>query len=308
METRGKRGAVITVGTFDGVHRGHQEILRRVDEIARAAGLERVVYSFRSPPRFLLNGVEEGLLLPESVKVCLLERRVERVERANFSKVGKITAEQFVCGVLIKGLAARAIVVGERFRFGRGRRGDLSLLRRIGETEGVRIVAVPPLMIDGAPVSSTRIRSLLREGRIDAAAALLGRPPLLVGRVIHGDRLGRELGYPTANLAIAPEILRPAKGAYLAYAFWDGMGSAGLLYIGDRPTLDKSALRCEIHLFSPPKTDLYGLRLEVQILARLRGDQAFPSLAALRRQIDRDAAQGRALLLARNEPPQPILP
>ncbi len=305
---RGKeRATVVTVGTFDGVHRGHQLILHRMGEVACAEGLERVIYAFTFPPRFSLNGVTSGLLLPETAKVTLLARSAERVERADFQAVSGIDAERFARDILIRRFSARVLVVGERFRFGRSRSGDLPLLRRIGEEEGVRIVTVPPLHGNGGIVSSTRIRSLLHEGKVVAAAALLGRPPLLIGRVAQGDRLGRELGYPTANLALPSKILLPATGVYLAHAFWNGGGSAGLLYIGDRPTLKGSTMRCEVHLFSPQTADLYGQELEVHVLDRLRGDRAFPSLAALRQQIDRDAALARSLLAVRNEEPQPII-
>lgn len=300
------RGTVITVGTFDGVHCGHRLILRRMEEIACTEGLERVIYAFAFPPRFSLDGERSGLLLPEQAKVALLARCAERVERADFQAVSGVDAVCFARDHLIRKFSAQVIVVGERFRFGRGRSGDIPLLRRIGEEEEVRIVTVPPLLSDGAMVSSTRIRSLLHEGKIAATAALLGRPPLLIGRVLHGDRLGRELGYPTANLAIDPAILLPATGVYLVHAFWDDGGGAGILYIGDRPTLKRSEMRCEVHLFSPQRTDFYEQKLEVHMLDRLRGDRAFPSLVALRQQIDRDVACAHSLLAARNEEPHPI--
>ena len=297
---------VITVGTFDGVHRGHQEILRRVGEIARAEGLERVAYTFVFPPRFVLTGSESGLLLPEEVKVKLLERSVDRVIRADFNEVGAVEAERFAREVLLERLAAQTVVVGDRFRFGRDREGDVALLRRIGEEEGVAIVSLPPLMVDQAAVSSTRIRSLLRQGMVNDATALLGRPPLLFGRVVHGDRVGRKIGYPTANLALDPHLLRPATGVYLVHAFFRGEGGVGMMYIGDRPTVGGNEMRCEIHLFSPPLGELYGEQMEAHILHRLRGERSFSSLSDLRLQIDRDAERARALFPSRNGPQRPI--
>ncbi|MEA1870745.1 MAG: riboflavin biosynthesis protein RibF [Candidatus Bipolaricaulota bacterium] len=297
---------VITVGTFDGVHRGHQEILRRVDEIARAEGLERVAYTFVFPPRFVLKGSKSGLLLPEEVKVKLLEGFVDRVIRANFHEVGAVEAEQFAREVLIERLAARTVVVGDRFRFGRDRDGDVDLLYRIGEEEGVAIVSLPPLVIEQAAVSSTRIRSLLRQGMVDDAMTLLGRPPLLFGRVVHGDRVGRRIGYPTANLELDPRLLQPATGVYLVHAFFCGEGGAGMMYIGDRPTVDGDEMRCEVYLFSPPLGELYGERMEVHLLHRIREDRRFSSLSDLRLQIDRDAERARALLPSCNVPQRPI--
>ncbi len=298
---------VITVGTFDGVHRGHQAILRRVDEIARAEGLERVAYTFVFPPRFVLTGDESGLLLPEEVKVKLLERSVDRVIRADFHEVGAVEAERFAREVLIERLAARTVVVGDRFRFGRDRDGDVDLLHRIGEEEGVAIVSLPPLVVEQAAVSSTRIRLLLRQGMVDDATTLLGRPPLLFGRVVHGDRIGRRIGYPTANLELDPRLLVPASGVYLVHAFFRGEGGAGMVYIGDRPTVDGDEMRCEVHLFSPPLSELYGERMEVHLLRRLRGDRYFSSLSDLRLQIDRDAERARAFLPSCNGPQRPIL-
>jgi riboflavin kinase/FMN adenylyltransferase len=298
---------VITVGTFDGVHRGHQEILRRVDEIARAEGLERVAYTFVFPPRFVLVGSESGLLLPEEVKVKLLERSVDRVIRADFHAVGAVEAERFAREVLIERLAARTVVVGDKFRFGRDRKGDVDLLRRIGEKEGVSIVSLSPLVVDQVAVSSTRIRSLLRQGMIDDATALLGRPPLLFGRVVHGDRVGRRIGYPTANLALDQRLLLPATGVYLVHAFFRGEGGAGMMYIGDRPTVGGDEMRCEVHLFSPLLGELYGERMEVHLLRRLRGDRRFSSLSDLRFQIDQDAKRARELFPSCNGPQCPIL-
>jgi riboflavin kinase/FMN adenylyltransferase len=306
MKTKGKRGAVITVGTFDGVHHGHQAILKRVDEIARAEGLERIAYTLVFPPRFVLVGSESGLLLPEEVKVKLLERSVDRVIRADFHEVGALEAERFVREVLLERLAARTVVVGERFRFGRDREGDVDLLRRIGEEEGVSIVSLPPLVVEQVVVSSTRIRSLLRQGMIDDATALLGRPPLLFGRVVHGDRIGHRIGYPTANLTLNPRLLRPATGVYLVHAFFRDEGGAGMMYIGDRPTVGGDEMRCEVHLFSLPFGELYGEHMELHLLHKLRGDCHFSSLSDLRLQIARDAERARVLLPSYNGPQRPI--
>jgi riboflavin kinase/FMN adenylyltransferase len=277
-----------------------------VDEIARAEGLERIAYTFIFPPRFVLVGSESGLLLPEEVKVKLLERRVDRVIRADFHEVGAVKAEQFAREVLIKQLAARTVIVGDRFRFGRDREGDVDLLRRIGEEEGVSIVSLPPLVVDQVVVSSTRIRSLLRQGMIDDATTLLGRPPLLFGRVVHGDRIGRQIGYPTANLALDPRLLRPATGVYLVRAFFRGEGGAGIMYIGDRPTVGGNGMRCEVHLLSPLLGELYDERMEVHLLHRLRGDRRFSSLSGLRLQIARDAERARVLLPSYNGSQHPI--
>ena len=302
-------GAVVTVGTFDGVHLGHQAVLARAGDVARESGLERVAYAFRLPPREAGSGPESScLLLPPPAKERLLLSWVDRVERADFAELRHLSAESFVRDVLVERLAARAVVVGEAFRFGRRREGDLELLRRVGEERGLRVFAVAPVVVDGEAVSSTRIRSLVARGEVGRARGLLGRPPLLVGEVVRGDGLGRTLGFPTANLALDPRVLVPGPGIYLAQAFVSAGRSPGLLYVGERPTVKGQGVRCEIHLFSPPEEDLYERTVEAHLLVKLRDDRAFPSLEALRLQMERDAALARSLLASSDEVPRRILP
>jgi len=315
-ETR-EAESVVAIGTFDGVHRGHQLILAYLSEIARKERLKRVAYAFIFPPRLAVRGETRGLLLPEEIKVTLLKRYVDRVERVGFADVSGIPPGVFVRDVLIEKLAARAVVVGQSFRFGHDRAGDLSLLQAICERESVSVAAVPAVVVDGSPVSSTRIRHLISTGMVEDAAVLLGRPPLLVGRVAHGDSLGRKLGYPTANLSIDEQILLPRDGLYLARAFWKGNQSPGLLYVGTRPTVNGSDRRCEVHLFkeadrsgledSVMTENLYGKTLEVNILRRVRDDRSFPSLAELQRQMERDVESARVFLATSDWPGKPIV-
>jgi len=304
MKKKRKEGAVVTVGTFDGVHLGHQAILKRLCAIASEKKLERVAYAFTFPPRqgalrqTLKEQPKPCLLLPESAKLKLLKRYVDRVEQADFVEVRNLKAERFVREILLERLTARVIVVGDSFRFGRAREGDVSLLRRVGKEQGIFVVEVPSVVVDQAPVSSTWIRELVASGEVGEARALLGRPPLFVGEVVEGDGLGRRLGYPTANLAFDPVVLHPARGIYLVHAFWLRKRESGLLYFGVRPTLKGSAIRCEVHLLSSPDDDLYGKTMEVHLLQKLRGDRGFPSLEALREQMGLDAARARSLLPA----------
>ena len=285
---------IVTIGTFDGFHRGHQRILASLNEIAAKEHLERLAYAFAFPPRLAVRGEKRGLILPEDVKESLLKRHVDRVERVMFEDVSGISPEEFVNGILLADLRARAVVVGEDFRFGRGRAGDVTLLREICQRESTSVVAVPPVIVDGSPVSSTRIRRLISSGEIEEASVLLGRPPLFVGQVIEGDRLGSALGYPTANLSIDPRVLLPGNGIYLTHVFWDRGRSRGLLYVGTRPTVRGTEHRCEVHLFAeagntkPVKEDLYGKILEVHLQQKLRDDRHFATLSELRKQIELD--------------------
>jgi len=296
--------AVITVGTFDGVHLGHQAILGKVKAIAEERALPAIAYTFPFPPRFASPGPH--LILTERMKAALLRRYVTRIVPGEFHKVRDLSPQEFVKRVLIDALGACTVVVGKNFRFGSGRSGDAALLKELGEAYGLELFIVPPVTVDGMPVSSTRIRALIREGRVEEAGNLLGRPPIVTGKVVPGDRLGRRLGYPTANLRLPPTLIRPGSGIYLGYAFWETGEGPGLLYVGNRPTVDGKKLRIELHLLSPPPHELAAERMEVHLLARMRDDRIFSSLSALKEQIASDTASAQRLLTTHPRP-EPIL-
>lgn len=298
------QGTVVTVGTFDGVHLGHQAILREVQTISRNEGLEAIAYTFPFPPR--IGNPGPHLILTQTMKSVLLRRYVARVVSEEFPRVHDLSPQEFVKRVLLDELGARVIVVGENFRFGRERAGDPNSLKELGAAHGLSVTIVPSMIVGGAPVSSTRIRTLIREGKVAAAERLLGRPPIVSGRVVPGDRIGSRIGYPTANLDLPSDLIRPGTGIYLGYAFWNEGEGAGLLYIGYRPTLSGKEMRFELYLLSPPSDDLTGKTLEVHLLSRLRDDRAFPSLSALKDQIAADIATAHELLSSRLRP-APIL-
>lgn len=296
MSTTAK-GTVVCIGTFDGVHIGHQAILRRVQQEAADRDLESIAYAFDTPPRWTQAGEPtRTLLLPQSIKRRLLERYVDRSIPVALSEVRNLLPNEFGETILAKQLQARIVVVGGGFRFGRERAGNVDILRELGARLGFDTVAVPPIESDGEPVSSTRIRQLLADGSVADAAKLLGRPSILVGVVESGDRLGRNLGYPTANLETDSHELLPSTGIYLIHAFCLGSRHDGLLYIGNRPTIGGGAMRCEAHLLSAGAPDLYGVSMEVHLLERLRGDRTFDSLDDLRAQIERDIAEAGSRL------------
>jgi len=302
-----RTGSVVTIGTFDGVHLGHRAVLDVVASLAASGDRERIAYVFEAPPRTTLeNHSSPRLLLPIGLRQTLLRTFVDRVEFAAFDAVPGLSPEAFVGDVLVGRLRAGHVVVGEGFRFGRSRAGDVPRLSALGRDAGFDVHAVPPAIVDGAAVSSTRIRRLLGDGRVRDAAALLGRPPVLVGRIAKGDGIGRRLGYPTANLSVDPGILLPADGIYLAHAFADGHRDHGLLYVGDRPTLEGTHRRCEIHLLSPWPEELRAAQLQVHVLERVRDDRAFPSVDALSDQIGRDVAVARKLVGRYPLPKRPI--
>jgi riboflavin kinase/FMN adenylyltransferase len=299
---------VVTLGTFDGVHRGHQSVLRVARATAAAHGGTCIAYTFDVPPRALTGEAEPRLLLPPSTKRLLLKGWVDRVVEAPFPKLRELEPRAFVNEVLAGELAAGAVVVGESFRFGRGRTGDVSVLAKLAEAAGMELAVVPALTLGEEPISSTRIRRLLQEGDIAGAAALLGRPPLLLGPVVPGDGIGRTLGFPTANLGVDPRILLPQHGIYLSRAFGAGIRSLALTYVGSRPTISGSFVRCEVHLFEDPRRDMGGETIEVHLLALLRTDRAFATLDDLRRQmsLDLEAARLAAAAFPDRRDPDPF--
>jgi riboflavin kinase/FMN adenylyltransferase len=269
---------VAAIGSFDGVHRGH----RRVLETARAAGTPVTVVTFWPHPRLVLGNRVDLL--------STLERRIELLEEVGIDEVliVEFTPElaarepaEFADSVL-RQIGAKVIVVGESFRFGRAAAGDPALLRELGFD--VRTVAT----LEG--VSSTNVRSLLREGDVESAARLLGRPPELEGTVVLGDQRGGTLGYPTANLSVPTDLLVPAYGIYAGAA----LGHRAAISIGVNPHYGGDERRIEPHLLDF-EGDLYGRRLVVELWRRLRDERAFSSEAELVAQITRDVEETRAV-------------
>jgi riboflavin kinase / FMN adenylyltransferase len=278
VEELPERSRTVAIGSFDGVHRGHRLVL----ETARAVGETSTVVTFWPHPRLVLgNRVELLSTLERRLELLEAEPAVDEVLVVAFTpEVASLTAEEFAESVLRRA-GATAIVVGENFRFGRSAAGDPALLERLGFD--VRIVPV----LDG--VSSTRIRTLLREGDVVAAAELLGRPAELEGTVVLGDQRGGTLGYPTANLAVPPDLLVPAYGIYAGSA----RGHRAAVSIGVNPHYGGDERRIEPHLLDF-EGDLYGQRLIVELWLQLREERAFSSEAELVAQIARDVEAARA--------------
>jgi riboflavin kinase/FMN adenylyltransferase len=283
----------VAIGTFDGVHRGHQTVLAAAQRAAAASGGRSIAYTFDVPPRTLAGGEQTRLLLPPSIKRALLRTWVDDVIEAPFRELRDQTPAGFVHDVLVQELGARSVVVGTSFRFGKERSGDVSALAALTRNEGLNFILVPPLLCAGSAVSSTRIRDLLASGKIPDASDFLGRPPVLRGDVVPGDAIGRTLGFPTANLRLDPRVLLPQDGIYVSRAFVEDTRSLALCYVGRRPTLAVSDVRCEVHLLEPPVLDLLGRDVEVHLYRLLRLDTAFPSLDELRRQMVLDLRDAR---------------
>jgi riboflavin kinase/FMN adenylyltransferase len=299
--------SVLALGTFDGVHLGHQAILREALTLKERLSaqwdgfrMETVAFTFDALPLEVLRPEEAPARLMSTEQRCrhLLAVGVDRVVLARFDEAfSRLEPEDYVRDILLGAFRVGAIVAGYNHRFGRGGRGDISLLRRVAGD--VAIHMVPEVKVDGAPVSSTVIRQLLAEGRCEQAASLLGRPYFLEGTVVTGFQQGRELGHPTANLQPHPQLLVPGQGVYLTRVRKDdGLLGYALTVISTRPTFDGRALSVESHILDFAG-DLYGSFIQVEFLEYLRPIVRFDGVEALRRQIEADVEEARRRSAAR---------
>jgi riboflavin kinase/FMN adenylyltransferase len=291
-------GSVVCIGAFDGLHLGHQALVRRTVSRARELDLPAVALSFEPLPREFFAPVDPPprLLLPRAKVDGLLGHGIDQVGLLRFDRrLSGLAAEEFARRVLQQRLSAREVWVGPEFRFGKGRAGDIALLRRLGGELGFVADEIAPVQLDGERVSSTRIRAALRAGDFAEAARLLGRPYAIGGRVVRGKQLGRQLGFPTANLRFGGRT--PALSGI--YATWvHGVGERpwpAVSSLGTRPTVAGVEPLLEAHLFDFDG-DLYGRRIHVEFVAKLRDELKFPDLTSLTWQMNRDAATARAIL------------
>jgi riboflavin kinase/FMN adenylyltransferase len=292
----GLDGTAVTLGVFDGVHRGHAALLGLL--AAESGGDPVGVVSFAVHPVHVLAPQVDLRLL------TTLDQRLELLDAAGVSVVGlldfdqalrRLEAPRFVEEVVVGAMRARLVVVGSDFRFGHERRGDISMLAAMGRRLGFRTVGIEPVA-SGGTISSTRIRDLVVAGAVGQATALLGRPHAVRGTVVEGDRRGRTIGFPTANLAVDPEVALPANGVYAVRVDWLGDRYEAVANVGVRPTFGGLALVVETHLLDFDG-DLYGETLDVSFIERIRDEQRFDGVDALVGQIRRDVDRARSLLV-----------
>jgi riboflavin kinase/FMN adenylyltransferase len=298
------RGSVVAIGNFDGVHKGHQIVIGRAAETARALGVPLSVLTFEPHPYHVFHPEAPPFrLTPFRAKAHHIEALgVDLLFVLPFDlEFSKVSAEDFVRTLIVESLAARHAVVGFDFHFGHQRGGTPDVLRTLGERLGFGVTVVAPLEAAGGTVySSTRIRQDLAQGWVREAAAMLGRSFEIEGRVEMGDQRGRTIGFPTANLRLG-DYLRPAGGVYAVRVEVEEETPErrrdGVANLGTRPTVGGSDLRLEAHLFDFAG-DLYGKHLRVALIEHLRPERTFSGLAELKAQIAADAAQARAILAA----------
>lgn len=289
------RGGAVALGNFDGVHLGHASVIR----VAHAARPDRpaAVLTFEPHPREFFRPQDPPfrLTLSHERALALAALGVQIVYELPFdANFAQLSAGQFVSDVLVQGLGAAHLACGTDFAFGHRRGGSTSFLTERAEALGIGLSLVPPVTDAEGPISATRIRRLLQDGYPERAAELLGRPFSIRGEVMHGDRRGRTIGFPTANIALGRH-LEPARGVYAVTVRMDGTLVKGVANIGQRPTVGGTESRLEVHLFDYAG-DLYGAELTVELRSFLREERKFESFEALRRQIAEDAGQARGLL------------
>ena len=291
------RGCVATIGNFDGVHRGHQAILARLRERGQALGLPTCVVIFEPQPReYFAPDTAPARLARLRDKIELLATEgIDRVLCLAFNqRLSKLSADAFVKAILVDGLGVRHLEVGDDFRFGCDRLGDFDFLLQAGQVHGFTVEAAQTVELDGIRVSSTQVRNALAAADFSLAERLLGRPYRIAGRVLHGQKLARQLGTPTANIQLKRRRV-PFTGVYLVDVDIDGKTWPGVANIGVRPTVQGDGkAHLEVHLLDFAG-DLYDRRLTVVFHQKLREEQRFASLEALKTAINADVATARAL-------------
>lgn len=294
------KNAVVTIGTFDGVHLGHQEILKTLISEAEKCGGESVLLTFYPHPRMVL--------FPENSDLQLLQTQTEKLEKLAsiglqnaviypFSKeFADLSAERFVEEILIKGLKAKMVIIGYDHQFGHNREGDLAFLKRYAETGCFDLLEIPAEQIDEAYISSSKIRTAVLSGDMSVANSCLGAPFELTGTVVIGLQNGRKIGFPTANIHIEDEQkIIPATGVYAVEIEVSGKFHQGMMNIGWRPTIteEKTERKIEVHIFDFQE-EIYGESCGIQVLEFIRPEHKFPNLEALKDQIQLDEATVRA--------------
>lgn len=295
-------GCVATIGNFDGVHLGHQAILGQLSDKAEQLKLPTVVITFEPQPQeYFSRGEIPPRLTRFREKFKALRRySVDRVLCLDFNTaLAELTAEEFLQRILLDGLGVRYLVIGDDFHFGNGRQGNFDYLRQAGKKHGFEVVNMHTFTIGDKRVSSTRIREMLQSGDLDGAEQLLGRPYRMCGRVAHGDKRGRLIGFPTANIFLHRKAT-PVEGVFAVELFGvEGEPVQGVANVGSRPTVDGTRSLLEVHLFDF-SGDIYGRYVHVDFLHKIREERRFESFDALKEQILLDSEQAREFFRRRN--------
>ena len=297
--------AVVTSGTFDGVHRGHQKVLTRLKEITERNSGETVVITFWPHPRLVLHPEDQTLKLLntfEEKAALLKEQGIQHVVRIPFTKeFSQLSSEEFIKNILIDKIGTRKLVIGYDHHFGKNREGSFDQLKASGPKWGFDVEEIPAQDIDHITVSSSAIRKALELGDVSGASQFLGRSYSITGLVVKGDKLGRVMGYPTANIDIDSHYkLVPSDGIYAVHVIHAGKRYGGMLYIGSRPTIEGARRSIEVNIFDFDK-EIYGEELTVYFEKLIRKDTKFKDLEELKIQLHKDKELAQAALQSPNQ-------
>ena len=292
--------AVVTIGTFDGVHIGHRKIIAGIRELADSTGGETVILTFFPHPRMILHPEDESIKLINTIneKAELMEQLgIDHLIITPFSRdFSNQSAEDYIRDVLVSKIGTKKIVIGYDHRFGKDRQGGLNDLLRLGPVYGFEVVEIPEQDINEVAISSTRIRSALLEGDIEQANTCLGYPFFITGQVVRGDQIGRQIGYPTANIIVGEKYkLIPSDGIYAVKVKVAGEVYGGMAYIGTRPTINGVTRNIEVNIFDFDK-DIYNQPIRMEFYNFVRGDVKFASLDELKAQLAQDKIDVQGLL------------
>jgi len=292
-----KQDMMLTIGVFDGVHLGHKYLISQLKEHARQHNLLSGVVTFRQHPQAVLSPQNGLLFLTDlATRTSLLQNEgVDAIITLSFTReLARLSAREFV-GMLKKYLRMRRLLVGPNFTLGQNQESDSNALRALGQDMNFSLVVIPPIVVNGAVVSSTAIRNALANGDMERVLNLTGRPFSLHGRITRGTGRGLELGFPTANLDIDPQQALPTDGVYATLAYIDDKVYKSVANIGQRPTFGDTERTVEVHILDY-HNDLLGRELKIDIIKRLRGEKQFDTAQQLGKQIAGDIKQGRAIL------------
>ena len=287
---------VLTIGTFDGVHLGHQKIIEKVVATARQEGLLATIFTFFPHPRMVVQH-DKGLKLIhtlEEKKQLLQQLRVDLLVVQPFNEAfAQLSAEEFVSTILVEHLNVKKVIIGYDHRFGRNRTANIDDMRLFGKKYGFAVEEISVQEVDEVSVSSTKIREALNKGDVTTAEHYLGTPYSLTGRVVHGLKLGRTLGYPTANIQVTEDYkLIPKDGVYAVYSYIDGRKVYGMMSIGKNPTIEGKGASIEVYFFDF-NGDLYDQKLTIEFVQYLREEQKFATIDLLKKQLQDDETAAR---------------
>jgi riboflavin kinase/FMN adenylyltransferase len=286
---------VVTIGNFDGLHQGHQSVIQSLIKLGKQLNLPTCVILFEPHPQeFFYVEKAPARLMRLGEKIKLLQfLAIDRVLCLRFNKrLAECTAEEFVKKILVDKLGIKGLIIGDDFRFGRGRQGDFSFLQKLGQEYGFKVFSTPTVSFENERIGSSRVRNAVKQGDFKLAALLLGRPFRLSGRVIYGDQRGRLLGFPTANIGLHRQVL-PLQGVFIVNVCGlEALPLAGIANIGKRPTVNGLKNLLEVHLFNFDK-NIYGRLIEIEFLKKIRDEKKFDSLETLKQQITMDVIEAK---------------